>query len=148
MIRLTLTVSLVVFGVGQATCSIRTHPRTIPSMDSSRQPKRTRRHWTLKVIMCIIGVYVTCGQSPCRGRCGLGMATLLHLPSQMYSLLWCPWVSGDSLYKDMFLEDPLSFSALENIAQTAPLHTWKCALCASWNHPSHATCTRCYTSRI
>eukprot|EP00041_Stephanoeca_diplocostata_P036420 m.1331008 g.1331008 ORF g.1331008 m.1331008 type:complete len:366 (+) comp24862_c0_seq27:152-1249(+) len=57
-------------------------------------------------------------------------------------------LEGDSLYKDMFLEDPLSFSALENMAQTAPLHTWKCALCASWNHPGNVACARCYTARM
>eukprot|EP00038_Savillea_parva_P006808 m.166005 g.166005 ORF g.166005 m.166005 type:complete len:584 (+) comp12635_c0_seq1:336-2087(+) len=53
----------------------------------------------------------------------------------------------DSLYKELCLEDPLTFSALENMATTAPLNTWLCSVCASWNHPSRAMCTRCASKR-
>mmetsp|Transcript_34796 Transcript_34796/g.104864 ORF Transcript_34796/g.104864 Transcript_34796/m.104864 type:complete len:569 (-) Transcript_34796:72-1778(-) len=54
----------------------------------------------------------------------------------------------DSLYKELCLEDPLTFSALENMASTAPLNTWLCAVCASWNHPSRGDCSRCASKRV
>jgi hypothetical protein len=53
----------------------------------------------------------------------------------------------DSLYKELCLEDPLTFSALENMTTTAPLNTWLCPTCASWNHPSQGACSRCTIKR-
>jgi len=55
---------------------------------------------------------------------------------------------SESLYKELCLEDPLTFSALESVATTAQLNTWLCNVCASWNHPSHGRCTRCNNPRI
>ena len=53
----------------------------------------------------------------------------------------------ETRYKELCLEDPLTFSAIENMASSAPLNTWLCPVCASWNHPSRNDCSRCASKR-